>query len=97
MVFVDDVAKAILMSIDNIKAFNQAFNLASTIKENYDSFAKALHGAVEQEFVEVTIPIDMVVEKNIPLPFPLWREESNWYHGEKALQLIGSYTSLQEG
>lgn len=97
LVFVEDVARMILMSLGNEKAFDQAFNLAPTSTETYDSFARALHGAVDEEFAEVAIPMELVMEKNIPLPFPLWKEESNWYQGEKALQLIGSYTSLQEG
>ena len=63
----------------------------------YESFADALEEAVSTPFVKVPVTVQMVLQQQIPLPFPLTREESNWYDGTKALQLIKGYTPLAEG
>lgn len=97
MVYVDDVAEAIFASIGNQAAYNQAFNLTPTPMVTYESFADALEEAVSTPFVKVPITVQMVLQQQIPLPFPLTREESNWYDGTKALQLIEGYTPLAEG
>ena len=36
-------------------------------------------------------------EKNIPLPLPLTKQESNWYDGKRALEFIDHYTGLAQG
>jgi nucleoside-diphosphate-sugar epimerase len=97
MVYVMDVAQAILHSIGNPEAYNQAFNLAPLPMITYDSFAEALKLSVDIPFEKADVTVGLVNEKNIPLPFPLTREESNWYDGRKALVLIGEYTSLADG
>lgn len=97
MVFVNDVAKAILASMGNEAAYHQAFNLAPVPMITYESFSEALSESVTVSFEKVPVSLQMIMDQQIPLPFPLTKEESNWYHGEKVLQLIGKYTSLQEG
>ena len=97
MVYVDDVAEAIFASIGNQAAYNQAFNLTPTPMVTYESFADALEEAVSTPFVKVPVTVQMVLQQQIPLPFPLTREESNWYDGTKGLQLIKGYTPLAEG
>ena len=97
MVFVTDVARAVLNAIGNKEAFQQAYNLASLPMITYESFSDALKEVMPIPFEKVPVTLQMVNEKQIPLPFPLTREESNWYSGEKALQLIGSYTQLVDG
>lgn len=97
MVYVEDVAKAILNSIGNDKAYNQAFNITSNTIETYDSFADALSFAVKKPFERVSVTVDMVNEKGIPLPFPLTLAESNRYEGTKSEVLIEAYTPLKEG
>ena len=97
MVYVEDVARAILRALGNQAAFNGALNLAPLQMETYDSFAAALKESCEKPFELVEVTVSQALEKNLPLPFPLTREESNQYDGRKALQLIGQYTALTEG
>lgn len=97
MVFVTDVARAVLNAIGNKEAFQQAYNLAPLPMITYESFSDALKEVMPIPFEKVPVTLQMVNEKQIPLPFPLTKEESNWYSGEKALQLIGSYTQLVDG
>lgn len=97
LVYVTDVAMAICAALGNEEAYNEAFNLTGEKVENYNSFAETLSKIVNTDFVRVDVTVDVVNEKQIPLPFPLTREQSNWYKGEKALKLIGRYTSFEEG
>lgn len=97
MVYVDDVAQAIVNSIGNPRAYCQAYNLAPTQMETYNSFADALSESVTVPFEKVSVTVQMVNERGIPLPFPLLKEESNRYDGKKALSLIDHYTKLAEG
>lgn len=97
MVYVEDVVRAVKNALLNESAYNQAYNLASCPMTTYESFADALAESVGASFEKVPVTLETITQKQIPLPFPLTREESNWYRGEKALQLIGSYTELSEG
>lgn len=97
MVFVDDVAKAIFAAMRNENAYNKAFNLAPNEHVTYESFAKALEEAVPVPFEKVPVTVEFVNSNQIPLPFPLTKAESNLYDGEKAIELIDSYTDLAIG
>ena len=97
MVYVLDVVSAILKTLGNQKAYNQAYNLAPDTMQSYASFAQALKQACPIPFETVPVSVQMVQEKNIPLPFPLTKEESNWYNGEKVLAFLDGYTPLEEG
>lgn len=97
MVYVEDVATAILNAIANEDAWNQVFNLAPLNTETYDTFEDALMKGMGVNVEKVPVTVATLQEKNIALPFPLTKEESNWYDGKKALTLIGSYTELTEG
>lgn len=97
LVYVDDVAKAVLNVVGNEKAYDKAFNLAPFQMETYESFAQALKDAMDLDFEIVNVTVELINEKQIPLPFPLTKDESNWYDGKAALELIGQYTNLSEG
>ena len=97
LVYVEDVADAILGCIGNEAAYNRSYNLAPDIMENYETFVSALKEAIDTDFEEVLVTVSQVNEKNIPLPFPLTKEESNRYDGSAALELIGQYTKLSDG
>lgn len=97
MVYVEDVALAILRATGNEKAYNQAYNLAPSTMLTYDTFSDALAEAWNIPFEKVPLTVRDVYDKNIPLPFPLTKEESNWYDGSKALHLIEHYTGLTDG
>lgn len=96
-VYVDDAARAILNACGNSKADNQAFNLASDEIVTYDIFADCMRKSIDAEFSLVPITLEGVYNNNIPLPFPLTKEESNWYDGTKVLSLIERYTPLHDG
>lgn len=97
MVYVEDVALAILHAIGNEQAYNQSYNLAPLPTQTYASFSCGLAESISIPFQKVPVTVEQVNEKNIPLPFPLTKEESNWYDGSKALALIERYTGLEEG
>lgn len=97
MVYVMDVVKAIRKAMGNRKAYNQAYNLTPTPMITYEAFAQALAESVQKSFEKVPVPLQMVISNQIPLPFPLTKEESNWYKGDRVLELIGNYTPLTVG
>ena len=67
-----------------------------------NKFAKLIqcdyeHQVFEEAFEKVDIDVDTVLARQIPLPFPLLKEESEWYDGS-AIESIGfSYTELLDG
>lgn len=97
MVFVLDVAKAILAACGNEKAYNRAFNLCNPDSLTYEDFADVLENAMELSFEKVELSVAEVLEKGIPLPFPLTREESQWYDGSRATELGIQYTPIEQG
>lgn len=96
-VYVDDAARAVLNAVNNPEALNEAFNLVDGDIHTYETFATALQQAIPVAFEKVDIPVSMVYERNIPLPFPLTKEESNYYDGAKSRLLTGNYIPLAEG
>lgn len=97
MVYVLDVARALLNSIGNKQAYNRAYNLTPLPMVTYESFYEALEKAVDKPFDKVQISCAVIYERQIPLPFPLHLEESNRYEGEAVKELIGDYTPLEDG
>ena len=97
LVYVKDVARAILGALGNEAAFDNGFNLAPGWMESYDSFANTLDACFTKPIERVGLTVEEIAERQIPLPFPLTGFESNWYSGSKALQLIETYTDLTTG
>jgi len=97
MVYVEDVARAVLAAIGNKQCYDESYNLTGGRRITYQDFETALEKAVPASFERVEIPLSVVYEKGIPLPFPLTSEESNRYDGSKALSLVGMYIELSEG
>ena len=96
MVYVKDVAKTIRLVIGNEKAYDKAFNVCENRMQSYAGFAELLKKAAEKEFVPVEVDIQTVNEKGIPLPFPLTKEESNYYDGSRIKELGMVFTSEEE-
>lgn len=97
MVYVGDLAKNIIGLCGNEKAYNIAVNVCGNDVYNYQSFLEALTKACEKEFQIITLPVQDILNKGIPLPFPLTAEESEQYttvHGEL---ITGEQISLAEG
>lgn len=97
MVFVYDAAKAILLACGNEKAYNRAFNLCNKESMTYESFADLMEEVLELQFERVELSVSEVLEKQIPLPFPLTHEESEWYDGSSIEELGLRYTDISRG
>lgn len=97
LVYVEDVARAILNAIGNDMAYDRAFNIVPDEIITYDSFASALRAAVDKPFEIVGVPIETVMGKGVPLPFPLTKDESNHYTSLSSNHLVGNYTDLVTG
>ena len=96
-VYVEDAAEAILLTAGNKEAYDRAFNVCGNEIHTYASFAKCLKDAVEKQFECVYMTVDEIQKKGIPLPFPLTKEESTLYIGERIMALGLCCTDLTEG
>ncbi len=97
MVYVKDVAKAILLCC-NKNVVNQQFNVIGPEILNYQKFYKALEQASNQSIEYIPMTIDQAIKHNYPLPFPVTQEETELYDGSLITQKLGlEYTSLKEG
>jgi nucleoside-diphosphate-sugar epimerase len=98
MVYVEDVADIILKMCLNPKAYDKVYNLCGDKMVNYDIFADALKQAVGINFEKVNLSVKDIQERSIPLPFPLTKEESQYYCGELVKEDLNvSYTPLVQG
>lgn len=97
MVYVADAARAMAFALGNSKAYDKAYNLCRPERLTYESFAEVLAQISPEPFERVEVTVDMVLERGIPLPFPLLREESQWYDGSLVEELGLRYTELPQG
>ncbi|MBR1478474.1 MAG: NAD-dependent epimerase/dehydratase family protein [Lachnospiraceae bacterium] len=99
MVYVRDAAKAIAMCAGNSKAYNRALNLAGDEKLTYEGFSEILRKATGKDFTEIKLPVADIYGREIPLPFPLTKEESEDYDGRTVKSVLEgfSYTPVEEG
>ncbi len=101
LVYVGDVAKAIMLAMGNAMAYNRCFNLCGKELVTYDSWYETLKKLFSAEaglsFERIDVPVETVIEKNIPLPFPLLKEESEWYDGSAVESMGLNYTDLYMG
>lgn len=101
MVYVKDVAKCIYASLGEEKVYDCAVNICGDEVIDYEKFAKCLEQAVEirlgKKIERVNVSVADVLEKGIPLPFPLTRAESERYAGGKARELGVEFTALEDG
>lgn len=97
MVFVYDAAKAVLLACGNEKAYNRAFNLCNDESMTYEDFADLMEEVLELPFERVELSVKEVQERQLPLPFPLMRQESEWYDGTAVKELGLQYTGIAKG
>lgn len=97
MVYVRDAAKAVLAACGNPQAYNRAFNLCHKEPLTYETFADLLVSATGRTFIRTEVTVQDVMERGIPLPFPLTKEESQWYRGSRIQKLGIDYTPFIEG
>lgn len=97
LVYVKDVANAIRLVIHQ-KAYNQTYNVVSPTQVTYDDIYDCLQQCSDFpiHFIEATI--QEAIQKGYPLPYPLLKEEQEYYNGQRICQELGlQYTSLQDG
>lgn len=71
MVYVKDVAEAVLLCITDFAARNQTFNLSAPDIWNYGKYLELLENVSGRKIRTVSVTVRDVLENNIPLPFPL--------------------------
>jgi len=97
MVYVRDVAKYIFACLCREECYGQAYNICGDGVLDYKSFTDCLEKACSQRIERVSVTVEDVLERGIPLPFPLTRAESEYYLGEKSKALGVGFTPLEDG
>lgn len=96
-VFVLDVAKAIMAACGNEVAYNKEYNICGPQKMSYESYADLLEEVMELGFERLELSVREIQEKQIPLPFPFTKEESEEYDSSRAAELGIAYTPIERG
>ena len=93
LVYVKDVARAVLAAAESPKAEGEAYNLAAPELLSYGRLVEVLEAATGRRIETVALPAARIDAARIPLPFPL---TEHWIHsGEKIVRDLGfSYTKL---
>ena len=99
MVFVTDVARAICACIEQQdKAIGQAYNLSAPEVLTYELYMAVLRKVSDRGFTEYPVTVAEVFEKNLPLPFPLMKSESELFIGKKIQEQLGvEYSPIETG
>ena len=98
-VFVTDIARAICACIERLDiSAGQAYNLSAPEVVTYKTFIEILREVSDRPFETYAVTVEEVLEKNIPLPFPLTAQESERYIGDKICRDLGTeYSPLRVG
>ncbi|MBP5263315.1 MAG: NAD-dependent epimerase/dehydratase family protein [Lachnospiraceae bacterium] len=96
MVYVNDLARFLRLCTGNEKAFDEAFNVCGE-QHTYQSFLDALDVAIGAKITRVGVTVQTILERGIPLPFPLTKAESEDYDASKSVKLGFENTPLSEG
>ena len=103
MLYVSDAAKALVklceLSLNELKS---AYNFCTNEILTYDTFENALEEAYgrynpDASFSKIEMPIETVLERGIPLPFPLLRSESETCGADLFNGLGITHTPLETG
>lgn len=97
MVYVKDLARILLGLCGRREAFNEAYNVCGERIWDYPAFAESLKTATGIEFEQVLLTSADIEGRGIPLPFPLRKEESERYAGEKISFLGVPETPFESG
>jgi nucleoside-diphosphate-sugar epimerase len=101
LVYVKDVAEAILKCLTIDKSHNQTYNISSDEILDYNDFYNALKKASDNDNIEVTelpMTIEAAESQNLPLPFPLTEMETQLTDNTKGKSDLGiTYTPIEEG
>lgn len=95
--YVGDVADIILKicELDNI---DRAYNVCSNDILNYQKFASILKQVSDIEYNEFYLDYEQINELGLYLPYPVVKEETQIYNGQKVVNNLGiNYTDHAEG
>ncbi|MGN1181436.1 MAG: NAD-dependent epimerase/dehydratase family protein [Faecalibacillus sp.] len=94
MVYVKDVAKAILLIIEK-NLYLQAFNIINNELIDYDQINSILQSIQSVKIENHTL--QEAFQQQYPLPYPVYQQEQELYDGKKIENYGFQYTSLKEG
>jgi nucleoside-diphosphate-sugar epimerase len=98
LVYVKDVAEAIIKCMDNPKAINQTYNICPDEILDYNIFYQSLKEASDIKCTELPMTIQSAQAGNVPLPFPLTEMEAELADNTKSKsELEITYTPINEG
>ena len=89
MVYVKDLARAILTCIGDSRAINQTYVVSAPELLDYNSFVAALKLVSGREFQLIPVQVADVLRQNLPLPFPLTESENELFDGSKISRELG--------
>jgi Nucleoside-diphosphate-sugar epimerases len=97
LVYVKDVVKAIIKVIEN-KAYNKVYNIVAKEKMNYQKFYKILEEVSSTKIQYITLSSNEAIEHQYPLPYPIYKEETQLYNGDLIqTELNLQYTPIEIG
>jgi nucleoside-diphosphate-sugar epimerase len=98
LVYVKDVAQAIVKCLTTDKSHNQTYNISSDEILDYNDFYQSLKTASDIDCTEIPMTIQSAQAQNLPLPFPLNEMEAELADNTKSKLNLGMvYTSINEG
>lgn len=98
LVYVKDGAEAIMRCLGNPVSYGQAYNICQDGSIDYKALFAGLKQAAKEEIVSVSVTAAAAAERGIPLPFPVYADESEDYSNEKGKKELGiAYIAAPEG
>jgi nucleoside-diphosphate-sugar epimerase len=98
LVYVKDVADAIIKCLDNPKAINQTYNISTDEILDYNIFYQSLKSVSDIECTKLPMTIQSAKASNVPLPFPLTEMETELSNNAKSkTDLEITYTPIIDG
>lgn len=88
MVYVKDVARAILAAISSEQAQDQIFLLSAPGEWDYHTFIQWIAAAGDCKVDTYPVTVEQVLRERIPLPFPLTEAENELFDGQKIVNLL---------
>ena len=89
MVYVKDLARAILTCAADSRAINQTYVVSAPEVLDYNSFIEAMKAVADRDFQLIPIQVADVLRQNQPLPFPLTESENELFDGTKITRELG--------
>lgn len=89
IVYVKDVARAIMLCIEKEEAKDNTFVLSAPEVLTYDTYVDLLRSVSDRNFQITPVTVEEVMKNNIPLPFPIISDENALFNGQKIVHQLG--------